>query len=72
MEARDYSEELVQIFIDEQVQKSKKESNDTDARREKIENLKTMIRAGLYNVSSNHIAERLVEVLEKNVRIKLI
>ena len=72
MEARDYSKEVLQDFIADQVHKSKVASDEANARREKIENLKAMIRAGLYDVSSEHIAEKLVSILAKKVRIQLV
>jgi anti-sigma28 factor (negative regulator of flagellin synthesis) len=72
MEAQDFNTASVQAFIAEQVEKTKTDYEHSAERREKIENLKAMIRANIYDVSSEKIAERLVEVLSRNVRIKLL
>jgi len=72
MEAQDFNTTSVQAFIAEQVEKTKAHFEQNGARREKIENLKAMIRANIYDVSSEKIAERLVEVLSRNVRIKVL
>ena len=58
MEAHDFTKEIIEAAYTEEL--AEKENA---ARAEKIQNLKTMIRAGLYDVSSTVIARSLIESL---------